>query len=77
VPIPSPLRHLYTHLRDNHFVVPLQGHNPAVLPILAGDVLTRIRSGDATWVTMVPPAVARCIRQRRLFGCKPAGQTDR
>lgn len=74
VPIPPALRHLYAHLRDNSFVVPLQGHNPAVLPILAGDVLARIRAGDENWADMVPPAVARSIRQHRLFGWNPPGR---
>lgn len=76
VPIAPALRHLYAHLRDNRYVVPLEAHKPEVLAILAGDVLARIRAGDESWATMVPPAVARRIRERKLFGWQPAGNAD-
>ena len=34
------------------------------------DVLQKLRSGDASWETMVPAEVAKKIRERNLFGCK-------
>ena len=62
------LRHLYAHLLENHYIESLAGGNPATLSIVTRDVLTKIRSHDATWEEAVPPAVAQTIKERSLFG---------
>jgi hypothetical protein len=64
------LRHLHAYLVENRFIEGLKDYDEAALPIFSRDVLQRLRSGDNTWETMVPPEVATMIRERNLFGCK-------
>jgi hypothetical protein len=68
------LRHLYSHLLENHYIESLAGFNPANLNILSRDVLARIKAGDRSWEEMVPPSVAEKIRQLGLFGCAAGSQ---
>ncbi len=65
------LRHLYAHLLQNRHIEDLEGCDESCLRIYAQDVLARIRGGDAGWEGLVPPQVARIIKDRRLFGLKP------
>lgn len=62
------LRHLYTYLKERGCIHPLTDYSPDCLPIFAEEVLAQIRSGDPRWEAQVPPAVARLIKERRLFG---------
>lgn len=62
------LRHLHAFLLENHYIQPLRDYHPECLPIFARDVLARIRAGESGWESMVPPAVARLIQERRLLG---------
>lgn len=62
------LRHLYSHLLENRDILGIKGYRPDYLNILSPDVLQRLRRGDSTWETMVPPEVAQVIKERRLFG---------
>lgn len=67
---PAPhLAHLYEHLLENGFVESLRRVDDTCLAISSADVLARLRRGDATWTTMVPPAIAELIVRRRLLGC--------
>ncbi len=63
------LRHLYTYLRENDFIVPVSDYREDILGIKSPEVLARLRSGDSTWEQCVPPEVAAIIRERRLLGC--------
>lgn len=71
-PVKAHLRHLYAHLRENRFIVELPQHQPSLLPIRARAVLARIQSGDPTWEQDVPPTIVRIIKEKRLFGYRPA-----
>ncbi|ACB77152.1 hypothetical protein [Opitutus terrae] len=62
------LSNLYAHLLENHYLECVIGFDRELLGIHGRDVLRRIREGDTTWETMVPPLVARTIRQQGLFG---------
>jgi hypothetical protein len=62
------LQHLYSYLLENRFIESLTGCNISLLPIFSKDVVAKIRSGDSTWAQMVPPPVAKIIRERGLFG---------
>jgi len=64
------LRHLHAYLIENRFIEGLRDYDEKVLPIMSRDVLQKLRSGDASWETMVPAEVAKKIRERNLFGCK-------
>jgi hypothetical protein len=64
------LRHLHAYLVENRFIEALRDYDEKALPIFSRDVLQRLRGGDKSWETMVPPQVAAMIRERNLFGCK-------
>jgi hypothetical protein len=66
------LRNLYAHLLENGNLVPVRGSNPAVMDIFSRDVLARIQRGESGWETMVPGKAADVIKERGLFGYKPA-----
>ncbi len=65
---PARLHHLYTHLRENRYVVPIRAFSEADLSLLPADVLGRLRAGDPSWEALVPEAVAQVIKKERLFG---------
>jgi hypothetical protein len=62
------LRHLYAYLLENRHIEGLKDINEACLPIFSRDVLTKLKSGDASWEKMVPTEVAKIIKSRRLLG---------
>ena len=66
------LRHLHAYLVENRYIEAMRDYDEKLLPIFSRDVLQKLRSGDKTWETMVPPAVAKIIHERKLFGCKDA-----
>jgi hypothetical protein len=75
--VASHLHHLYAYLIENNFIQPIRDYRPEYLPIFSKDVLAKIQSNDASWERMVPEQVARCIKERRLFGARdemPAGR---
>jgi len=59
---------LYQHLLDNGSIKPLEAFDRSCLHIFSRDALAKIRKGDPSWETMVPPEVARVIKQRRFLG---------
>ncbi len=70
--VPAHLRHLYTHLLENHCIEGVTGFNPDTLNIISRDVLAMIKRGDPAWESAVPPALVDTIKQRGLFDCPPA-----
>jgi len=62
------LRHLYAHLVENRFVENIRNYNPEYLKIYSGDVLAKIKAGDASWEKLVPPPIVQVIKAKRLFG---------
>ena len=62
------LQRLYGHLVENDYIQSLDFFNRDYLPIFSRDVLDKIRNGDDTWETMVPPEVAELIKERGYFG---------
>lgn len=64
------LRHLYAYMVENLYIQAIQDFNEACLPIFSRDVLAKIRQGDGSWESMVPPQVATLIKGRKLFGYK-------
>jgi hypothetical protein len=61
-------RHLYAHVLDNGYVVPIRHSNPEYRSIDSDEVLRLIQAGDPSWDRMVPAAVAATIKQKQLFG---------
>ncbi len=64
------LQKLFGYLMDNNCIFDLANYDPACLPIFSRDVLRRIACGDLSWEAMVPPPVAKIIRERKLLGYK-------
>ena len=62
------LRHLYAYLYENRFIEGLKDIDEKCLPILSRDALAKLKSGDASWEEMVPPQVAKIIKERKLLG---------
>ncbi len=72
LPVPDPLSHLYRYLVSQGQIEQLSGYDPELLHIFSPNVLEQIRNGDAGWRDSVPPAVARVIEERGLFGHRAA-----
>ncbi len=70
LPVASELEHLYQHLVQNNYLVQLDNYNEQYLHIFSRDILKKIKNQDATWEEMVPPEVAKVIKQRGFFGYK-------
>jgi hypothetical protein len=64
------MRHLYAHLVENRFIENIHGYNSECLSIYSGDVLEKIKAGDASWEKHVPPPIACVIKDKKLFGCR-------
>jgi hypothetical protein len=62
------LRHLYQYLAENRLIESIRDYDETCLPYRSRDVLARIRGGDSSWQSMVPPMVADLIKRRRLLG---------
>jgi hypothetical protein len=62
------LRHLYAYLVENRLIESVRDYDEGCLSIFSRDVLKRLRSGDASWESMVPPLVAQMIKRRKLLG---------
>ena len=67
VPVNGPMAHLYAFLLEDHRVEPIRQYNEAFLSLMTKDVLSRIQKGDASWETMVPPAIVETIKKHKLF----------
>jgi hypothetical protein len=64
------LRHLYSYLVENRLIESMRDYREDCLPIFSRDVLGKIRNGEPSWEPMVPPLVAKMIKERKLFGWK-------
>jgi hypothetical protein len=65
------LHKLYGYLVDNGSIKQLENVNRDYLHIFSRDALRKIRAGDASWESMVPPQVAAVIKNRRFLGYLP------
>jgi hypothetical protein len=70
IQVPTQFRHLYSHVLENGYVVPIRKNNPEYQSIDSDEVLRLIQLGDSAWDKMVPPEVAAAIKQKHLFGWK-------
>ena len=70
------LRHLYRHLMENDYLRDLDSIERDYLLIHSKQVLQKIRSGDSSWMKMVPEEVVRIINERGLFRKMPASENS-
>ena len=68
--VASNLRHLYSYLIENQYILGLRDYDERYLSIFSRDALNKIRSGDPAWEEMVPSSVAKIIKERKLLGLK-------
>lgn len=68
------LQGLYEHLVENGYIESIDFYNKDYLRIFSRDVLRKIRDEDPSWETMVPPPVARLIKDRNLFGYRQTAE---
>ena len=71
------LRHLYAYLVENRLIESVRDYDENCLSIFSRDVLKRLRSGDTSWDSMVPPLVAQMIKRRKLLGYVEKTRTRR
>jgi hypothetical protein len=62
------LQHLYDYLFEKGCIEPVRQYSTEQLHLNPGDVLKRLQTGDANWVSFVPPAAAAVIERDKLFG---------
>jgi hypothetical protein len=62
------LRKLYGYLLDRGGINALDNYSNECLRIFSREILKKIKSGDASWETMVPVAVADIIKNKSYFG---------
>jgi hypothetical protein len=65
------LKPLYGYLKDRGDIVSLDNFDPACLKVFSREVLRKIKSGDPSWESMVPPAVASVIKSKAYFDYRP------
>jgi nicotinamide mononucleotide adenylyltransferase len=70
------LQHLYAYLLENNYIQPILDYRPEYLPIFSRDVLGKIKGGDTDWEDLVPPQVAKIIKERKLLGYKGSTKAD-
>src|SRR6202049_4939343 len=74
--MPGDLHSLYCHLVERGRIKQLDNFDESVLHIFSRDVLRRIKEEDPSWESMVPPAVAEVIKNRRFFGYREVESQD-
>ena len=70
------LDRLLEFLKARKSIVPIEDITHSYLNIHSEDVLEKIATGDASWISMVPDAVADAIQERNLFGFSGFSQSS-
>jgi hypothetical protein len=62
------LQSLFQYLIDNQYIEEITHYHPEYLRIYSRDALAKLRQGDNGWEQMVPPEVAKMVKEREFFG---------
>src|SRR3984893_6798169 len=62
------LRTPFQYLIDNQYIEEITHYHPEYLRIYSRDALAKLRQGDNGWEQMVPPEVAKMVKEREFFG---------
>ncbi len=65
--IPPKYESLYKHLIDNNRIVDFENYDAQNLSVFSHKVLEKIKNNEMEWEGMVPPIVARIIKENNLF----------
>jgi len=76
IKMPGDLHSLYCHLVERGRIKQLDNFDESVLHIFSRDVLRRIKENDSSWETMVPPEIAKVIKDRHFFGYSETEAAD-
>lgn len=68
VDIPKDQRNIFEHLEERGRIKAILSYDDSILHIFSRDVLQRIKDGDPTWESMVPPEIAAVIKANQFFG---------
>ena len=71
LPVEASLKQLFGYLCNRGFITDLDNFDAPCLNVRSRDVLRRIKDGDRSWETMVPPSVADVIKRRGYFDYVP------
>src|SRR5437867_8131477 len=63
---------LFQYLIDNCYIQEIDDYRKDFLRIYPATVLAKLKAGDKSWEGMVPPEVARVIKEREFFGYRAA-----
>jgi hypothetical protein len=69
---PPETSHLFKHLVENRLILDIPMANPRFMDIFSYMVLERLQRNDHAWEKLVPVFIANRIKEKRLFGYKPA-----
>jgi len=69
---PEKLKLLFQYLTENDYIHPIDNYDEKIMHIFSRNVLSKIRDKDEEWETMVPPEVAKIIKERWYFGYRPS-----
>ncbi|HEY2900947.1 MAG TPA: TonB-dependent receptor [Polyangia bacterium] len=72
--LPPNISKLYSYLVDAGSIRALEQYTKEYLLINSREALRRIQTGDASWEIMVPPEVARLVKEKRFFGYRPTSE---
>jgi len=70
VEVPEHLKHLFKHLVENGYMTEIEQYHKEYFGIFSRAILAKIRDHDHNWEVMVPPEVAKCIKENYFFGYK-------
>jgi len=68
---PEKLKLLFKYLTENDYIYSIEDYDESVMHIFSRAVLAKIRDKDNEWENMVPPEVAKIIKERWYFGYRP------
>ena len=68
--VPEHVTHLFKHLVNSGYIESIETFHRDYLSIFSRAILAKIRNHDHTWEQMVPPEVAKCIKENYFFGYK-------
>jgi hypothetical protein len=70
------MQHLLDYLRERGWIEAIENFDSRQLHMLPDEVLAAIQNGTAGWEQYLPASAAEVIKQRALFGYRPAPEPD-
>ncbi|KAA3636989.1 MAG: TonB-dependent receptor [Bacteroidetes bacterium] len=71
VEVPHEIKYLYKHLLDNGRIIDIKEYKEKILHIFTKTALKKIRKGSTDWEQLVPPEIAKYIKENNALGLPP------